>query len=584
MRRFAFSLLFSALLLSACGGSSSDAHRYHDMGRDYTVRVPHGWRLASKPLTPHLVSPKEILSLGTFPLRVERGGCAQMPQRAVEDMRQDDALVSIQEYKRFDPQDFPPRPNHFRQRPGAYECITRPGFHSSFLRFSEGHRSFYAVLVIGPRGPEAQALGVLDSFRAQAPSSEDRKGPEFRDPALGIKVKSPSGWHIRHAQFPARALRLDLVAASFRLPDVRALSLCPPNIGSGRSRGPQVVTGRVPRGTALVAIDEYPSRTFRQRMKGFPPRPNHFHLGRWRRYECGEGWNMVFRDHGRALQAQVWAYPHAFSQQRRAEVERFLDSLRFARQRRFPTANVPSDKVRRRVIFGAKRDFRNAVHVPPGFESCVLPRFRHALSRGRLGILRRIYVHHDQPKAAQALNDLAAPLADRCGGRRWMPELVAASKGLAPLGVHAARDQGAPIGVGSRTLTCADLPFIGSATARWRRQASSAGPFGLSGSGRDFRRGALSADGLYRTKTPAIVEGHRAVELIVPASERDQMGFDLVSRGGPYARVKFVPCSDKPRTIWAAGLVLRDRSPVVLDVRVAGVSVGAIHIGRLPRR
>lgn len=142
------------------------------------------------------------------------------------------------------------------------------------------------------------------------------------------------------------------------------------------------------------------------------------------------------------------------------------------------------------------------------------------------------------------------------------------------------------IGAGSKTLTCHDPVFIGSGRPAWRRQSSFAGPFGLFGGGRDFRTlGHRYPDGKFRTKMPAIVEGHQRVELRVPPRERRRVGIDVVSRstGGPYARVSFVPCTTKPRTIWPAGLVLRDRSPVTLQVWVETNPIGTISVGRIMR-
>jgi hypothetical protein len=129
-----------------------------------------------------------------------------------------------------------------------------------------------------------------------------------------------------------------------------------------------------------------------------------------------------------------------------------------------------------------------------------------------------------------------------------------------------------PLGTGTKTVTCdSGGAFIGSATPGWRSEAAHAGPFGLGGSGRDFGRGALSSDGLYGTKMPALVEGHRAVVLEVPAGERRRAGIQLVGSSElGFARARFVPCRDKPRTIWPAGLVLRGRAPVTLLVRVGG--------------
>lgn len=75
-------------------------------------------------------------------------------------------------------------------------------------------------------------------------------------------------------------------------------------------------------------------------------------------------------------------------------------------------------------------------------------------------MLVKIYREHGQAFAAQKLNALAAPAGDACGGRRYVPELVEASKSL-HLDVSA--------GKGSGRLTIQYGPDIGVAC----RQANS---------------------------------------------------------------------------------------------------------------
>jgi hypothetical protein len=65
----------------------------------FSTSVPAGWRRARARLVPKLLSPLEILSLGTFPMPVGGGGnCGREPIAAIERMRSGDALVSVQEY------------------------------------------------------------------------------------------------------------------------------------------------------------------------------------------------------------------------------------------------------------------------------------------------------------------------------------------------------------------------------------------------------------------------------------------------------------------------------------------------------
>jgi hypothetical protein len=45
-----------------------------------------------------------------------------------------------------------------------------------------------------------------------------------------------------------------------------------------------------------------------------------------------------------------------------------------------------------------------------------------------------------------------------------------------------------------------------------------------------------------------------------------------------YASVTYVPCADKPRTVFAAGFLLRDRKPVTLLVRVGDGPVRGLRL------
>lgn len=172
---------------------------------------------------------------------------------------------------------------------------------------------------------------------------------------------------------------------------------------------------------------------------------------------------------------------------------------------------------------------------------------------------------------------------------------VAMAVGAIALGLIGCADaesskrEGAPLGSGSTKVACeGNGAFIGSGEPGWRQDAADAGPFGLSGSGRHINpiHGSRSDDGLLHVTMPALLEGHRATELVVPASERDRVSIEVVVArkdypGHPYHRVTFVPCDDKPRTIWPAGLVFRERSPGTVSLRVrVGDWTGTLRVGR----
>jgi hypothetical protein len=88
--------------------------------------------------------------------------------------------------------------------------------------------------------------------------------------------------------------------------------------------------------------------------------------------------------------------------------------------------------LREAVLRGAATDFNQGTGAgPPRFEPCLQSRLRTALSNGELASLVAVYRRPGgQQFAAQALVRLAAPLGDRCGGRRYVPEMIAASEAL----------------------------------------------------------------------------------------------------------------------------------------------------------
>lgn len=134
------------------------------------------------------------------------------------------------------------------------------------------------------------------------------------------------------------------------------------------------------------------------------------------------------------------------------------------------------------------------------------------------------------------------------------------------------------LAVGSKLRDC-DITFDGPGPADWRKHSLWIGPFGLAGPrpGPDFDRGAHEG-GLLLLKTPTMVAGHRPVTISVPEAQRYRVGILGVHRRPAYASVTYVPCDDKPRTVFAAGFLLRDRRPVNLLVRVGDGPVRSLHM------
>ena len=140
-----------------------------------TVALPPHWHAARASLTPHLVDPREVLSVATFALRYRRTACAHVAGSALEDLGPAGAFVTLQE-RGLDPgstwPDFPERPARFGPQLGgpseAAACVPGARFSDHWFGFSAGARHFHADVAFGPRAgaaTRAQAWGILDSLR-----------------------------------------------------------------------------------------------------------------------------------------------------------------------------------------------------------------------------------------------------------------------------------------------------------------------------------------------------------------------------------------------------------------------------------
>jgi hypothetical protein len=134
------------------------------------------------------------------------------------------------------------------------------------------------------------------------------------------------------------------------------------------------------------------------------------------------------------------------------------------------------------------------------------------------------------------------------------------------------------VGHGSKTRDC-DVVFIGPGPVDWRQDTYWIGSFGISR--RSFSQGAYETDGrLFRIKTPMVVEGHRPVTISVPGDELDRVGILGVHPKPSYASVTYVPCPDKPRTVFAAGFELRDKRPFTLRVEIGDGAARDLVVGK----
>jgi hypothetical protein len=194
--RLAALLIAVALTAAACGGrearvSSPAASGAAGVGRlaahGVSVSLPPGWAAAPAPLT-RTTDPREVLAVGTFPLRYRPSGCTHLPTSALEDLGAADALVLLME-RGLDPAaswpDFPPRPDHFGPELGgaseAAACAPGARFADHFFGVTAAGRHFHVEVAFGPRASaatQAQAWGILDDLRV-----DPNAGPDW--PASG---------------------------------------------------------------------------------------------------------------------------------------------------------------------------------------------------------------------------------------------------------------------------------------------------------------------------------------------------------------------------------------------------------------
>jgi hypothetical protein len=174
----------AAVLVAGCGaeGASERArtptawttHRSADWG--YAVGFPESWQRATESLTPRLTEPREILSLGTFPMRYAERDCEHVPTAALESMSEEDVLLTILERGaagRSEWEGFPPRPASFAFEPDrgseAPWCVRRPvRFVDHWFGFTDAGRHFHVLVALGHSSPaelREQAYRILDTLR-----------------------------------------------------------------------------------------------------------------------------------------------------------------------------------------------------------------------------------------------------------------------------------------------------------------------------------------------------------------------------------------------------------------------------------
>jgi hypothetical protein len=178
-------ILTATLTAAACGAqeaSVSSPAEARFAAHGVTVGLPPGWAPAPAPLT-RTTDPREVLAVGTFPLRYRRTECNHLPTSALEDLGPRDALVLLLE-RGLDPasswSDFPPRPERFGPALGvaseAAACAPEARFADRFFGMSDAGRHFHVQVAFGPdaaAATRAQAWAILDSLRVDPDARPD---------------------------------------------------------------------------------------------------------------------------------------------------------------------------------------------------------------------------------------------------------------------------------------------------------------------------------------------------------------------------------------------------------------------------
>lgn len=123
------------------------------------LTYPAGWHMAEENLTPNLANPREVFSLGSFPLKPGGPNCAQIPSQALHDLEATDVFVTLQE-RGSDafPSGFEPRPDNFGPTSGSTDNV----FHDCleleerddvgtihWIWFTDQDRYFHVLVALG---------------------------------------------------------------------------------------------------------------------------------------------------------------------------------------------------------------------------------------------------------------------------------------------------------------------------------------------------------------------------------------------------------------------------------------------------
>lgn len=133
-------------------GRTADLTDYRDKTNGFSVEYPESWTRAEVALAPGIIDAKEILSVGTYPLRAGSTTCTQGPENAIADLPSNGALVTVQE--RTDRMLYPARstftPFDESQRLDEPSwCVSGDVYEHWWLTFDDHDRSFQVLVAIG---------------------------------------------------------------------------------------------------------------------------------------------------------------------------------------------------------------------------------------------------------------------------------------------------------------------------------------------------------------------------------------------------------------------------------------------------
>jgi hypothetical protein len=165
---------------------------------------------------------------------------------------------------------------------------------------------------------------------AAAGCSGGSDGPDVgpaRSSHNGVMVTIPASWQkVRLVDLPGAEVPLEI--ATFK---VRG--------GVGTICDPHRTVSQIPAGGALLQILQ-DSGVKRQgagavsqasEIRRYPALRRPFHLGALQSHECGEAYNLWFREGGRLFQLRIWSAQAGLSPVVRAQIERLMDGIQVVR-------------------------------------------------------------------------------------------------------------------------------------------------------------------------------------------------------------------------------------------------------------